>query len=213
MQAQLAALYQINTPYCIDDFLVTDRRVADALASGQMLTDTDETVLLSENEDGVALSVFLDGDLVSRLDNRQQESLDDAMLPDWWTALEGVSHFIYLLRTAERDQTVTLLELELQAEVDKFIAAWRLAHSQDDSALADSLHGWLFDNVSYKSELSGEQHERYRAASDYAGRFCHGLTDRLRAGGQGAIEELRHFYRLSQTHKISHIHACAWGTA
>ena len=36
-------------------------------------------------------------------------------------ALEGVSHFLYLIWNASFDRSVTLLEMELQAEIDKFV--------------------------------------------------------------------------------------------
>jgi len=39
------------------------------------------------------------------------------------TAIEEVSHFAYLLFSASREKRVTQLELELQAEVDKFVTA------------------------------------------------------------------------------------------
>ena len=69
------------------------------------------------------------------------------------------------------------------------------------------LHGWLFDSVSFRSELAAEELERYRTANEYASRFCHRLARRLIEEDQGVLTELRRFYRLSQTDKISHIHS------
>ena len=48
------------------------------------------------------------------------ERVTDDNLQDCCTALEGVSHFHYFVWSADRRRHVSLLELELQAEVDKY---------------------------------------------------------------------------------------------
>jgi hypothetical protein len=125
--------------------------------------------------------------------------------------IEGISHFNFIVWSAKQDRPVTLLELEMQAEVDKFVGTWFLALDQNDYEFANCLHRWLFDEVSYNPNLRREQHERYRAANDYAARFCHGISKRLDRESASGLDELRLFYRLSQQAKISHIHAAIWG--
>jgi hypothetical protein len=56
-------------------------------------------------------------------------------------------------------------------------------------------------------DLDEEQLARYRAANNYAARFCHALRDRLVDNGGAALSELRRFFRLPMTDKISHIHS------
>ena len=211
LQERLTDLYRVETDYRIDDFLITDPALAEALGQGGLLAETAETVLLREDEQGLSMSVFLDESMLARLRRADPLSnLRPELLEDFWTALEGVSHFTYLAFRAQHEKPVTLLELEMQAEVDKFVSTWLLALQQDDLALASRLHGWLFDDVSFHPGLDDDQLERYRAASDYAARFCHRLRRHLQAGDARGIDELRHFYRLTQTHKIGHIHAQAW---
>ena len=166
LQQQLANLYQVDTGYCIDDFLITDPAMASVLGENAMLADTDETVLVNEDDDGMSLSVYLDQDMLQRLvDQKPLESLQAGYLRDFWTVLEGVSHFTCLTHRAHSEKPVTLLELELQAEVDKFVATWLLAAGQGDTALLGRLHGWLFDHVSFHPDLDTGQQERYRAAN------------------------------------------------
>lgn len=211
LQDRLSDLYRVDAGCRIDDFVITDPALARLLGQETMLEDTDETVLLCEDEQGLSMSVYLDEEMLERLRRDNPLSgLRPAQLNDLWTALEGVSHFTYLAWSARNDKAVTLLELEMQAEVDKFVSTWLLALQQEEQALADRLHDWLFDEVSFRPDLNGAQLERYRAANDYAARFCHGLRLRLREGSEGGLEELRHFYRLTQTHKIGHIHTQAW---
>ncbi len=53
-----------------------------------------------------------------------------------WTALEGVSHFVYLAWNAGHDKPVSLLELEMQAEVDKYVGSYWLMRRQLPGSLS-----------------------------------------------------------------------------
>jgi len=211
LQRHLANIYRADTGYDVADFLITDRSLATALGAGSLLANTEETVLLSQDEDELELSVFLDKQLLSRVDrfdplkNLQAEQLDDL-----WRVLEGISHFNYIAWSATRDKSVTLLELEMQAEVDKFVSTWLLALSQDSCDFAHQLHSWLFEKVSFNPDLTEDQLQRYRMANDFAARFCHGLKRRMQRNHRAGMRELRRFYRLSQSEKISHIRSQAY---
>ncbi len=213
LQRHLSDIYKVEPGYDVNDFLVTDPTLAKMLGGDALIPNTDETVLLHQDDEGLALSVYLDSQMLGRLgrDNPMQ-ALKAARLNDLWTVLEGISHFNYLVWSAGRDRSVTLLELEMQAEVDKFISTWLMAQDQDECQFAGSLHGWLFDRVRFRPELSEDEHERYRTANDYAGRFCHGLVRRLHDDCNRTLHELRCFYRLTQSDKISHIHSQAYAT-
>lgn len=211
LQNHLVDIYRADPGYSIVDFLITDPTLARLLGGDSVLADTEETVLVSEQDEGIELSVFLDRDLLSRLeDHDPMQSLEVRKLGDLWTVLEGISHFNYIAWCVGRNKSVTLFELEMQAEVDKFVSTWFLAQEQQDHDLADSIHGWLFENIDFKPELDSDQRERYRAASDFAARFCHGLRKRLRRNSSQGLRELRHFYRLTQPEKVSHIHTQSW---
>jgi len=213
LQQHLSDIYQVEPGYDVSDFLVTDPTLAKMLGGEALIRNTDESVLLAEDEEGMALSVYLDSQMLGRLDeNNPMLSLRASSLNDLWTVLEGISHFNYLVWSAGRDRTVTLLELEMQAEVDKFISTWLIAQDQDDCDFANRLHGWLFDCVHFRPELNDDEQERYKTANDYAARFCHGLMQRFRDNCNRTMRELRCFYRLKQTDKISHIHAQAYAT-
>jgi len=213
LQKHLSDIYQVEPGYDVRDFLVTDPSLAKVLGGEALIPNTDETILLTEDEEGMALSVYLDSRMLGRLDrNNPMHTLQTSSLNDLWTVLEGISHFNYLVWSAGHDRTVTLLELEMQAEVDKFISTWLLAHDQDECEFANRLHGWLFDRVHFKPELSESELQRYKTANDYAGRYCHGLMQRFRDNCNRTMSELRQFYRLKQTDKISHIHSQAYAS-
>jgi len=208
LQDHLTNIYRVDPGYNVKDFLITDPIIAGILGKGSLIPDTEESVLLQEDADGLALGVFLDDAVLSRLkESNPLQALQADQLNDLWTVLEGISHFNYIAWRARKNRHVSLLELEMQAEVDKFVSTFVLALDQEDSELADKLHGWLFDNVSFKPCLSKDQHERYTTANNYAARFCHGLRKRLSRDSRKGLHELRYFYRLSQRDKMSHIHA------
>jgi hypothetical protein len=135
--------------------------------------------------------------------------LHPELLSDFWKVLEGVSHFNCVVWKASRRCEFSLLELELQGEIDKYVCACILAHEQGDVRLAERLHSWLFDQVSFRADLDSDQLDRYRSANDYAARFCHRLVSRA-VVDDDVLAELRDFYRLPMTGKISHIHGRAW---
>lgn len=209
LQKHLTDVYQTDCGERIADYLITDRTLANCIGNQQLDSDVDETVLVSEDNEGMALSVFLDADLLTRLEKQNPlDNLRARRLGDLSTVLEGISHFNCLVWCAQQDRSVTLLELEMQAEIDKFVATTLIAIDQQDHEFLRRLHHWLFGEVRFHSSLSGDQRHRYEVANDYAGRFCHRVLGRI--GDESGLEELRYFYRLTQAEKIGYIHSLAW---
>ena len=109
---------------------------------------------------------------------------------------------------ASHDRAVTLLEMELQAEVDKFVATAALLRRQGEQP-PRRLHDWLFTHTKLAAELSAAEQERYARANHYAAKYCRKLWPQLssRGGWDAARNELRRFYRLTRRAKIDHIDA------
>jgi hypothetical protein len=209
LQAYLERIYRANCGEIVSDYLVTDRVVANSLSDMPIARGVEETVLLSQKGDGIEMSVFLDDALLDRLEKKDPiNSISPDALSDLAIVVEGISHFHLIAWCAKTGRKVTMLELELQAEVDKFVTTSLIAMQQEERDLASNLHRLLFSKVTYRDTLSHHEKERYRFANDYAARFCHRLRARL--GSQRALRELRYFYRLTQSQKLSHIRALAW---
>lgn len=214
LQRHLNDIYQVGSAYDVRDFLITDERLARLIAGQAMLSSTSETLLMAEDEDGMGVSLFLERELIDRLESANPfEALAPHQLDDLWKVIEGLSHFNCFVWKASQDRCVSLLELELQAEIDKFVATMQLAIDHRETDMLNRLHGWLFDDVSYRDELTAEELDRYRDANEYAARFCRTLRRRLLNGDGRARDELRRFYRLQLADKISHIHSSAFGRA
>ena len=121
LQNLLSRLYDVDLSYDVYDFLVTDRR---AMSGAERLNERralDEELLIAETPDGAGIALYMDAGLLQRLEAADpNHTLDESNLADYCTALEGVSHFVYSIWGLERDLPVSLLELETQAEVDKY---------------------------------------------------------------------------------------------
>ena len=98
-------------------------------------------------------------------------------MESFFIALEGVSHFTMLRWRAAWGLPVRPLELEIQAEADKFVAALLLASRLQPVCRADGRALWarLFADVRLREAVPAGQEERYRLASQVAATFCRQL--------------------------------------
>lgn len=156
---------------------------------------TREQLLVRQSVDGLDLVVLLPQASVRALLAGDSESDMDAYMG----AIEGVSHFIHLAERARTQLPTTLLELELQAEVDKFAILTDRPVSLPPLALHD-LHRRLYEDVRYLHESTTERGQRYRLANDLAAK----LWSQLIGHGESHLmrEVLCRFYRASQAEKI-----------
>src|SRR6185503_13886397 len=101
IQSHLEAIYGIRCDLKVSDFLVG----ADA---AQALAGARESVFVREDGDALELKVYVPPRLLARL---EALSLDDAAQADpggFFEALEGVSHFLYLCRSAALERQVSM---------------------------------------------------------------------------------------------------------
>jgi len=210
LQQQLSETYQADPGYDVRDFLITDARIAKAISGDNVLTAGGETLLVHEDEDGLSLSLYLEAGILERLESDDPlTALREEQLEDFCKVIEGLSHFNYVAWRASRDRSMSLLELELQAEIDKFVSTMQLALHQQDNEMLNGLYARLFNDITLRPDLDDEQVERYRAATEFAARFCRSLRKRMLQNGDIALNELRRFFRLPLREKISHINSRA----
>jgi hypothetical protein len=115
----------------------------------------------------------------------------------WLQLLEGVSHFVFLAERVRMGLPSTQLELELQAEIDKFVLLALDAEGRSDPL---ALHRRIFEQATFLHPPDTEAGERYRLANRLAARLAARLTERS-AGDVRAL--LRRFYRAGQAEKIA----------
>ena len=122
--------------------------------------------------------------------------------------IEGVSHFVYVADRARRQLPTTQLELELQAEIDKYML---LVLSKDsfDFELAQELHSRLYERVRFSHPEGTEIGDRYRLANDLAARFVRRLEIQYAKTGRRAElrDAMSRFYGMGQADKIRYARA------
>ncbi len=172
------------------------------------MRNNDERLLIAEHEDGLDLSLYISADVIKHLQySHPSELLHQGKYSEFCLMLEGVSHFLYIIWNANHHKKVTLLEMELQAEIDKFVMLQSLIDSETNLDDVISLRNWLFDKNGFDEMLNDIELERYKQANYYAGKYCMGLQQQYKLYdlNNDLLKELRRFYRLGQEDKIRYI--------
>ena len=192
----------------VNDFLISNHCLANSLDNGASNPKLKEKLLLRQDKGELSLSLYLHNDVVeSMVKDDPLQHLHEGNLEDFCLALEGVSHFLYLIWNASFDRSVTMLEMELQAEIDKFVMLVLCLEKQNRQVAPGQLRQLLFETVSFHADLSESERQRYREASKLAEKYCWQLeSNYLNSQGRTELlQELRKFYRLTQEDKLRRI--------
>ncbi len=193
IQSHLESIYRIEAPD-VRDFQIDADQLVEVM--GEDLRDADEWVLVREQEDGLDLAVFVSDEHLNALAaaGDLQLAARDAF-PAFCAATEGVSHFLMLIERMRRAEPVSLLELEIQAEVDKFVSArLHLPH------WSDVLWRRLFEDAELAQGLDDAELARYQEAGRLAGGFCASLDAAPHV--DGLLRILRGFWRDSGAKRL-----------
>lgn len=200
LQAELAGIYRFEAPLAVQDYVLERAHWEELSVSG-----APEELVVVERDGELEVGLFIDDDVVSELD-RAGDAWTLRRLAAHCQAVEGVSHFLYLTQRAAVPRQVSQLELELQAEIDKFatvlISLWRVGRRSSSGPLLER----LFERVSYRENLSPEAQERYEKANVLARLYCKFLEARyvVRDSLDGLLADLRRMYRLGAGEKLSY---------
>lgn len=206
VQRHLERIYAIEPGCHVEQHLVEAGQAGDANNPEEW--HPEEQLLVRERGAEMELGLYLAPGLLERL--RQDDPLrhlHDGNFADLCLLIEGVSHFLGVAWHATQQRPVTCLELELQAEIDKYVLTLLLASRQRRGRVPRGLHRRLFREARIAPGLAHQQGRRYHRASRYAAHYCASFEHRhLRRGGPATlVRELRHFYRLQQRAKLGMI--------
>jgi len=171
IQEQLEALYQLKLEYNVEDFLIPQKEdKKDNIAIHNRRAK--EALLIKQTGNEIELALYVEPSLLKKLEAMDPFlGLNDKNLEAFLMAVEGVSHFIYFLQGAAQDRPMTQLELEIQAEIDKYLLAAFLFYYQTKSVPV-SLFSYLFENFQISGSLKKEEASRYEQANVFATKFC-----------------------------------------
>ncbi len=205
IQNELEQIYQIPLNQAVEEFLLPEIAPS-CVKENPWILHSDEALVVEQSEAHLDVGLWLSPDLLSW---SQQNDLDDLsqqsnlmLVQKLGPLIEGVSHFMYLLWKAEKNVNVTQLEMELQAEVDKFVLLRKLFEEIPSGDLMNA----LFEDVKWNPVLEEKEQERYVTAVKLASQYCDYLRiNHKMSDSEGILPELRSFYRMNQAEKIRHI--------
>ena len=197
IQRHLEAIYCLELPQRASDFVIGEQELSDLVDEGRVpaaLVQTHEQLLVSHHDEELSVALYLSDTVCEQL--RSSPSLQSHC-----HATEGVSHFLMLLWATRQNRPVRLLDLELQAEVDKASTCLLLDLGSTGGAGARGLLDRLFAAPVLEAHLCEEERERYLHAHRLAARYARYLSACLEVGVDALLSELRLFYRLSMEAK------------
>ncbi|MBS2023749.1 MAG: hypothetical protein JST92_15200 [Deltaproteobacteria bacterium] len=207
-EALLVSQPVVNTAQSRSHTILEGARSQTLSDKSQTLSDRSHTI--SEPAAEVSLGelrvgLFLSNEVLAHLAAAPDSPWTHARLHGFCQATEGVSHFLYLSHRADRDAPVSMLELEAQAEVDKYACVVLQLWAKGRRADSPALRRRLFEKVSLRKGLSTLERERYALANAVAAAAAKVLEARYVLQGRldAFLRELRSLYRLSGGEKLS----------
>ncbi len=204
MQDHLEAIYGFTCEARAETFVVDTEAAVQLGGTGR----AEEELLVSAGEDELELALYLAPSLLDRLKPYEAGPVGyvlDGDLDGYCQLAEGVSHFLYVAHTAAHGRALSLLELEAQAEVDKFAVCLLHRWGEGVKAWSEELLRRLFDRISYRPSLSAQERWRYEEANRLSRNFCTRLMGHV--GGRRLdrlLSDLRYAYRLGAEAKLQH---------
>jgi len=191
-------------------FLV-DRSVRERLAPG---SSPHEVLLLRENGQELHVALFLDDAVLAQLGRGAGEPWTHERLSGFCAAAEGVSHYLYVAHRARQGGQVSQLELEAQAELDKYLAVLLQLWATGRRGASARLRQRLFERSALRPGLPYAERERYKLATALAAACARALEARFVLSGKldALLREARRLYRMSGGEKFSALAqgAVAW---
>lgn len=193
VQTALERLYRIDDGTPVDPFVTTAEE------------NEREALLVREDEDGLEIALRIP----KLRDSGRATGLraDGENLDALCQIIEGVSHFVMLAERARAERATSHLELEMQAEVDKYVVLAAATASREgafDVTQSVRLRQRLYEAVSFVHSEASELGMRYRLANSTAARFVrriereYATTRRI----DEMREKLRQFFAGNQEEKL-----------
>lgn len=202
--ARLQDFYRLDTLPPPAPFLVDAATAVALLGDRRFATHASEELLLVGRRGAdLEVALYIAPPVLARL--RRDDpliALHHRNLAAFCTAIEGVSHLCCLLWKFQQGMPVTQLELEIQAEIDKYLFCAWLQAEQDTPRLP--LHDRLFVRYMLPRGMPAAAASRYHLASAIAHRFCRWLHAHYVAPHRFVAMHrmLKEFYRLSHWQKM-----------
>lgn len=200
----LKTLYQLTHRLQAKDFLVkisqsSESKVSNRLGKGSLLISQPKV-------DDLEIAIYLHPkilDVLSHFSKWPRSEWTFEQFEAFTVAVEEISHFNYLVERAQKNQSVSGWELELQSEIDRFVIAFMVQKHQRKLPSFDELFERHFSNFTWDASISKQDLARYEDAH----RFAKNWVAKLRPAFQHPkkwpwlVNQLRTFYHAPREEK------------
>ncbi|MBI2083162.1 MAG: hypothetical protein HYT76_06295 [Deltaproteobacteria bacterium] len=202
IQKKFEEIYRLPQLDSVQDYLINEKTVR--LNHPHFRRPLEETLLVIEKPSEIQIGLYIAEEILQRLEVTSPfEELGPHNLDDFCTAVEGVSHFLFVLTRWSQERSVSSLELELQAEVDKFVLCLFVLEKQQKNPARHRLTASLFENYHLVPSMNLEDRNRYDLANKLAWQYCHILAKTLHPLDRPElVQEIRRFHRKGLQDKI-----------
>lgn len=189
LQRKIEEIYRLHTCPEAQKYVLSPKEFKKFIKSSQ----SPQVIYVDEGEDAT-MGIYLGKNLFHQIRNKSKVF----SFQDFCVMAEEVSHFIYLIWSKSNEKKINLLDLEIQAEIDKFVLASHFFRSED------VIFKKMFETFTLRKNLHKDEQDRYFTAN----RLGKKLVSEWRKKKIPLAEKfnwLRVFYRQSTTSRISMI--------
>jgi hypothetical protein len=203
VQGLLERTYGMRTGLDAAHFVIGDRgyrRYSVEIRSGA--PEQGARTLVRETAEGLRAAIYFPDRMIARLEaHPPQHGLGESNVDAFAALVEELDHLLCIAEAARHLRPVSLLELELHADVSKALVLARFLAGSEPRPLDAGRRTWLRYHLFHKGEWAGEtetERARYREAARLALRFLDVLEP---LGAAARVKVLRDFHAASGSGK------------
>ncbi len=189
LQKKLEEIYRLEKCPEADKYVLSPKEFKRFSKS----SDNPQVIYVDEGNDAT-MGIYLGKRIFKKIRNK----VKIFSLQDFCVMAEEISHFIYLIWSKSNEKKITLLDLEIQAEVDKFLLASNFFQSQE------TVFKKMFETFMFRKNLLKDEENRYIEASRLGKKLAINLRSKKIPFSE-KMNWLRFFYRQNPTSRISMI--------
>jgi len=186
LQKKIEEIYRLNRCPEVNQYLLSPKE----FKKFSKTSDNPQVIYVDEGNDAT-LGVYFGKRIFKRIKNK----VKIFTLQDFCVMTEEISHFIYLVWSKSNGKKITLLDLEIQAEVDKYLLATSFFSSKND------VFSNIFGRFMLRKNLGKEEQSRYIEATRL-GKKLAATWRKRKISNKEKMGWLRHFYRQNPANRI-----------
>jgi hypothetical protein len=189
IQKSLETLNGFSNPHSVEDFIIA--------------SDKKNALIVHEQNEEADIAVCLQKKILDKLSQTKlPRDFQLELFPDLSIVIEELSHFNTYCLKAMHLQEVSELELEVQAEVDKFGLALGWLEQRNEQELREKVYDILFKEIHLGDWVENAEADRYQEAHLIAKNFCRKILEADLSAG-AAQEKFQEFFLLPRSEKLT----------